>query len=658
MLLQARLGAESQLRKSLQRQARRVKGILCQVEASGFPIFIDMSEDIETANPATLGGHSPELSVQAAKTALAQGNFVEACKTFKALLREPPDDSLDTRIELLKGLSLAAARSAQFEEALPALDEWDQLCRTHERDRFLVLKFRGNCLSAMDLFHPALEAYREAWALVRDTERYDEGGAILNNIGSIYERLKDHAAAGEHFRMAIKIHQMAERPAGLRHATYNLALNATHQGDYASAREAYTAYLEEAEREGNRVDCALGHFALAELYANTGDDAAANRHFTIAQSIYEETGQRELMVQLRLRQIERMQKLAPSGNSPPCPLAELSDIVEECMGKNWNDFAMRGLRLKSEIHQSRGDFAAACAALKQLVERQKAYYEANAASQIRALGIFHRTEMAVAEAAAERARSQLLEENLRETEAQRERAAAADEMKTRVLRIVSHELRNPLGAISGFLEMATEIKNKEERASLVQSAREVSEDAIQLLNQLLEAAEMESEAVQMRLLPLDLNDVLVASVARFQNVAAKKGQTLAAELTDEPLTVRADEAKLSIVADNLISNAIKYSPPGATVHTGAKSAPGGVALFVADKGPGLTEADQTQLFQLFGRIARARPTGKEKSVGLGLYIAKHIARLHGGDILVESEGAGKGSTFRLELPRAADLAHE
>lgn len=617
-----------------------------------------MTKETETTDPPAPHECSPAQRKEAAEMALAQGNFVKACGLYQALLREPPDDSLDTRIELLKGLTIAAARSARFEEALPALDEWDQLCRTHDRDRFLVLKFRGNCLSAMDLFHPALEAYREAWALVRETDRYDEGGAVLNNIGSVYERLKDHAAAGEHFRMAIKIHQMAESPSGLRHATYNLARNATHQGDHASALEAYTSYLEEAEREGNRVDCALGHFALAEVYANIGDDAAANRHFSIAQSIYEETGQREHLVQLRLRQIERMQTAATADDSAPCPLAELADIVEECVGKNWHEFAMKGLRLKSEIYQSRGDFVAACGVLKRLVECQKTSFEAHAASQIRALGILHRTEMAVAEATAERARSQLLEENLRETEAQRERAAAADEMKTRVLRIVSHELRNPLGAIAGCLEMADEVEDEEEKASLLRSAREVSEDAMQLLNQLLEAAEMESETARMEMLPLDLNDVLVAAVARFQTVAARKHQTLAVELTDEALNVCADEARLAIIADNLISNAIKYSPPGATIRTGVKDGVGGATLFVTDEGPGLTEADQAQLFQLFGRIARARPTGKEKSVGLGLYIAKHIARLHGGDILVESEGAGKGSTFRLGLPGAADFARE
>ncbi|MCC5841374.1 MAG: tetratricopeptide repeat-containing sensor histidine kinase [Opitutales bacterium] len=627
-------------------------GLLCQTKASDFYRVIDMSKGIETTDTRAPAKCSPVQRKEAADAALARGKFVEACGLYQALLREPPDDSLDTRLGLLKGLAIAAARSARFEEALPALDEWDQLCRRHDRDRFLVLKFRGNCLSAMDLFHPALEAYREAWALVRDTDRYDEGGAVLNNIGSIYERLKNHEAAREHFRLSIKTHEKSTSPVGLRHATYNLALNASHQGDYEGARKAYTSFLEEAEREGHRVDCALGNFALAEVFAHTGDEAAAARHFSIAQTIYEETGQREFMVQLRLRQIERMQTLKNAADFLPCPLAELTDIVDECIGKNWHEFAMKGLRLKSEVYRNRGEFAAACGALERLVEQQKTFFEGNAASQVRALGILHRTEMAVAEAAAERQRSQLLEENLRATEAQRQRAADADEMKTRVLRIVSHELRNPLGAIAGCLEMAAEGEDAEEKASLLQSAREVSEDALQLLNQLLEAAEMESETARMELLPLDLNDVLVAAVARFQTVATKKNQTLLVELTEEALTVRADETRLAIIADNLISNAIKYSPPGAALRTGVKAGADGAILFVTDEGPGLNEADQAQLFQLFGRIARARPTGNEKSVGLGLYIARHIARLHGGDVAVASEGEGKGSTFQLMLPSA------
>lgn len=593
---------------------------------------------------------TPQQTIAAAEAALDRGDFKEAVGSFRALLCNPPDDTPATRVALLRGLAAATARSARFEEALSTLDEWDDLCHTCGLDRFLPLKFRGNCLAAMDLFQPALEAYREAWSLVRESDRHHDAGAILNNIGTVYQRLNDHEAAREHYGMALRHYEKAESPEGCRVALCNVASIASIRGDLTTAREGFRTYLEESKQAGRQMDEALGHLGLAEVEAKAGDWATAETHFSAARTIFGQTGQRDWHLQTFLRQLHW--QLESPTLTPPSPehLHQLEAILTECEENNWLEYANNALSLKARIYRLQGNSAAACEVLDELLERQKNLFERNNAAQLRSLGILHRTEAAVAEAAAERKQNEALQDHLRETEKERRRAEKADELKTRVLRIVSHELRNPIGAIATCLELVTDVPDSEDAGSLLNVARHASNDALKILGQLLDAAEMESDTIRLDRVALNLNDVLAAATTRFQTIATRKNQTFDFAHPAKPVTVFADETRLGMIVDNLLSNALKYSPPGTTIRTGVEIHPEGPALYVTDQGPGLTREDHARLFQLFGRIDRARPTGNEKAVGLGLYIARHLAHLHGGDILAHSDGPGTGSTFRLYLP--------
>ena len=146
---------------------------------------------------------------------------------------------------------------------------------------------------------------------------------------------------------------------------------------------------------------------------------------------------------------------------------------------------------------------------------------------------------------------------------------------------------------------------------------------------------------------------LLKSVAEQSN-ALRKNQTI--ELNAElSLVVEGDEEKLREVFENLVSNAVKYSPRGARIEVVGKcikSKPDSqscVQIMVKDEGQGLNEDDKQKLFGKFQRLS-AKPTAGESSTGLGLYITKQIVDKHNGKIWAESEGAGKGTTFVLELP--------
>ena len=113
----------------------------------------------------------------------------------------------------------------------------------------------------------------------------------------------------------------------------------------------------------------------------------------------------------------------------------------------------------------------------------------------------------------------------------------------------------------------------------------------------------------------------------------------------------ADPHRLRQVIDNLISNAIKFSPPGSTVQVSAQRMPSGWRINVQDEGPGVTPSDRERLFQDFARLS-ARPTGGEKSTGLGLAITRRVVEAHNGQIGVDSE-PGHGANFWFTLPDQA-----
>jgi signal transduction histidine kinase len=139
------------------------------------------------------------------------------------------------------------------------------------------------------------------------------------------------------------------------------------------------------------------------------------------------------------------------------------------------------------------------------------------------------------------------------------------------------------------------------------------------------------------------------SVDTYRPQAQAKHQTLHCSLPPGGLTVLADRDATLQVLDNLISNAIKYSPHAKEIQVHLLSRDGHARLEVRDEGPGLTEADKSQLFGKFARLS-ARPTGDEASTGLGLSIVKRMVEASHGRIWCESE-PGQGATFIVEWPR-------
>lgn len=225
------------------------------------------------------------------------------------------------------------------------------------------------------------------------------------------------------------------------------------------------------------------------------------------------------------------------------------------------------------------------------------------------------------------------------------------ELKSRFIGMAAHDLRNPIGGIRGMsdvLRQEAESAGDDARAEVFAMMHESSGFMLSLVEDLLTAVEFEAGRLHLNLETTDLNE-LIASTARLNQLLADRREVrLAIRSTTALPRMRLDRMKLHQVLNNLISNAVKFSPTGATVVISARSETGSVAISVADRGPGIPPEELPGLFTPFQRTSVRSPHG-ERGTGLGLSIAKGIVDAHGGRISVDTE-VGNGSTFTVSLP--------
>jgi signal transduction histidine kinase len=258
--------------------------------------------------------------------------------------------------------------------------------------------------------------------------------------------------------------------------------------------------------------------------------------------------------------------------------------------------------------------------------------------------------------ALERLNGQLTASNT-ELNAANARLREIAELREEFLALTTHDLRSPLTVISGVISFFTSGRLGElspEQKNMVGMMERNTQNLIELVNDLLDAAKLESGSLQLELAATDLRALVHEICEPLEPLALEKGITLTEELPAElPLVVSADRAKLRRVIVNLLSNALKFTPKGGRVSVRVEpEGAGGVRVSVADTGVGIAAADIPLLFDKYEQ-ARHRATRGEKGTGLGLYITRQLVELHGGRIHVESE-VGKGSTFSFTLPLKRD----
>ncbi|MGB2712925.1 MAG: ATP-binding protein [Vicinamibacterales bacterium] len=223
-----------------------------------------------------------------------------------------------------------------------------------------------------------------------------------------------------------------------------------------------------------------------------------------------------------------------------------------------------------------------------------------------------------------------------------------DQQKTEFLATLSHELRNPLAPIRFAVELLNGPPPVAERAR--QTIERQVRHLTRLIDDLLDLTRINRNKLELHVRPSELRQLVGDAVDGVSNEVRAARHQLEINLPPQPVWLNVDPDRVVQMLVNLLTNATRYSEPGGTIAVGASVQSTEVTIYVRDSGQGLEPEDLQRVFERFVQVGKTRHGG----LGIGLALVKALAELHGGTVEARSEGLGRGSEFRVRLPRAAE----
>ena len=512
---------------------------------------------------------------------------------------------------------------------------------------------------------------------------------ILHDIGSIYLSKGDLLLARKNLEEALQLQQQRYDKTGIATTLASLGMFYARSGNAIQAEERFMASLRIADEVGSLETQMNVCYHLAELCKQQGRFQQAleyrERELTHRDALFnaersKNIGRLEMRYQLEQKDIEnqllmRDRALQEANQSRArLFLLALSAVLFLSVGIAFVFWQSRNAqrRVNSELQRH-----------QVLVEEQAHKIEAtNTELQERNSLLLDANEELQSAYTQIRRQSESLQEKNQALE-------RLDNEKNELLAIVAHDLKNPIVAIRGLAELAQEeilnIRSAEEtqiQEITAQMAR-AADYMLSLVKNILDTNRLESGVMPMNIVAFDIEPLVKSAISAFTEQATRKAIRLHFHSEISNVFVQADEQATMQVIENLISNAVKYSPLGKNVFVrirsqssfalGDWSGEGDNAnlpitntpltkpsisneqylrIEITDEGPGISEDDMKKLFGKFARLS-ARPTGGEHSTGLGLSIVKKMVEKMCGKVWCESE-LGRGATFIVELPKATN----
>jgi signal transduction histidine kinase len=587
--------------------------------------------------------------------------------------------------------------------AMRALSAAEKL--EHQSGKAQSLYIIGHCHYRVGDYEQARTHESLALALFEELNDHEGQADTLNTIGNIHSALGDHHTAFTYYLRGLSIRQAIGNQQAEAASWNNIGNVHFHLSDYASAIEAHQKSLALKEALGDRAGVAISLNNIGNVYKECGDQANALHYYTqgltIAQELDHKYGQAGALgnigalykdlanwpaaqqYHLQSLAIEQAignrhgeaESLLQLGELYGCCAELPATPAEHMLADRALDYLQRALTLANELdakeiglrscqtlsqlYEQRGDFKAALAYYQHFHTLERAIFNEKLSEQTKKLQIVYQVETTQREAELKRAEAEVarlknieLAAALANADRQRQIAEDADRFKTRLLSVAAHDLRNPITGISGYADLILiHLPDDSPLREFIEPIKRSARHMEHLLKSLLESATIEDGTFSLQLKQLNLADLARQVVETNQQHARHKAQVLHIDAAPGCF-VEADEGRMWQILENIVSNAIKFSPPKKHIWVGVTHHGQWIRCTVRDQGPGLTQEDQRRLFGRFERLS-ATPTGGETTTGLGLSIVKQLVELQGGRVWAESLGSKKGSSFIVELPAIA-----
>jgi signal transduction histidine kinase len=492
----------------------------------------------------------------------------------------------------------------------------------------------------------ALECFFKSLAIAQASNNQESEANCLNNVAQVFVETNDFAGALEHLKKSLALHQtLNDKPreaialgniGGVYHRArdYRMALT------YLLESLAISRALADEHTTANTL-CDIGSVHLAL------DDCAS------AIVAYQESLDLARALQAPRRAAEALLGIGTAhvhGGALEDSLRALGDALACATELGAKDVLYKTHARLSQVYEAQGCLAEALHHQRLFHAIKEEVFNAKSDETLRKLQAIHGVETARREAEIYRLRNvELAQLNTTLNKLINE--------KNELLSIAAHDLRNPLTVISsiaGLIETDAAHIAPVELDDHMKTISKTVDRMLEIITNLLTSNALEQGLMTLRADVVDLAQVARDAVADFVERAQRKSIALDYQQTAATALIAADASATRQILDNLISNAVKYSPPQTCVTVRVFDAGTFVRFEVRDQGPGLTADDKQRLFGKFARLS-AKPTGGEHSTGLGLSIVKSLTERMGAHVVCQSE-VGHGALFAVEFVRAAEHA--
>ena len=543
------------------------------------------------------------------------GSHEEAMKHFLRSLEMEQERGDKARVgKVLNGIGILSYRQEDFEASLRYFNQAVAILREIGNDERAAVSTANIGLIHFNQreYQKALDSYNEALAIFKSES--DNKLAIyttLSNIGNVLAELGQYQQAEDYHKEALQYF-----------ASHNLIRNQSEvllslsklYGSWDADAEQAIAYAQKSLQKAQSIhfkeSIVTAYKQLADLYESDG------RHEE-ALEVYKQFK----ATQDSILNSERMAKI---------------EEMETRFNLKEKDQQIALLNKEADLQQAR-------------LGRQKLWRSLLIVIMVLLaviLGLLYRYNNQKANA------NTLLEDKNRQIEEKNNELRRLNEEKNEFMGMAAHDLRNPLAGIKSVISMVRyeDTISEEEIRDYLEIIDHSSDRMLILINNLLDVNAIEEGGRPIDIRTLQVNSVIREAVQSQQRSADSKNIGIQATLPEKTPVIKANPDVLQRALENLISNAIKYSPPGSLVEAKTSQGTGELEIIITDNGPGIPQDEQDQLFTRFCQIS-TQPTADESSTGLGLFVVKSLMEKMNGS--VRYDDAGDGATFVLSLPLAA-----
>ncbi len=555
----------------------------------------------------------------------------------------------------LRNMGIAAYYLSDLETALLKLLDAYQMFENSGDDRGLasVLNWIGNVYLRMGSYTNALEYFSKSMGISQVIGDDENTSSCLTNIGRVYYGLSDFSNALDHHLKSLELRQQFDSAAGEATTFWDVGRTYYGMNDLDNAYD-YTVKSFAIRREiGDQRGMGASLHVLGEIFQKRKQYPQALRQFLKARQYVHQSGERWGEAQT-LTQIGSLYLEYGRPKSAVNYLETALHIGEEIKGM---EIVYEAHSLLAEAFKKSGENTKALEHFEQFHKIKEEVTGRQAEQTLKYLQRGFEIEKTKRETEIFRLKNVELADALEEVKTLNQHLAdlnydleVLNQEKNEFLGIVAHDLKNPLAGIvlaSSMIRLHHKKMNTAELEKHAAGIETTAERMKSIIVNLLDINAIESGKIKLEWKEFDLAKLINTVANEYEVYAKRKNITMYREIIIPKVLIVGDQDATQQVLDNLISNAIKFSPLGKSIFIRLSQDSHKIHLEVEDQGPGLTEEDKHKLFGKFSRLS-ARPSAGEDSTGLGLSIVKKLIEEMHGQVWCESE-VNQGAKFIVEL---------